>query len=91
MLIPFAPRQLVVGDVRSPVLIGGTAQVDTTEAVVFVHGNPGAGPDWRDLTEPVSRFVRVIAPDMPGCGGAEMRADQDYTVDGHARHLAGIG
>ncbi|MET8874743.1 hypothetical protein [Nocardia sp. NPDC004604] len=34
-------RQLVVGDVRSPVLVGGPDGTD--EAVVFVHGNPDAG------------------------------------------------
>ena len=57
---------------------------------MFVHGNPGAGSDWLDLMTPVSKFARVVAPDMPGFGCAEMRADQDYTVAGYALHLAGI-
>ena len=35
---------LVVGGVRAPVLIGGAGEPG--EAVVFVHGNPGAGSDW---------------------------------------------
>ena len=83
-------RQVVVGDVRTPVLIGGPSDTQSAEAVVFVHGNPGAGSDWRDLMTPVSEFVRVVAPDMPGFGSAEMRADQDYTVAGYARHLEGI-
>ena len=39
----FRTEQLVVGDVRIPVLRGGPG--DSTEAVVFVHGNPGAGSD----------------------------------------------
>ncbi|MGV9835767.1 alpha/beta fold hydrolase [Nocardia niigatensis] len=83
-------RQIVAGDVRSPVLIGGPAAADQAEAVVFVHGNPGAGRDWLALMAPVSEFARVVAPDMPGFGGAEKRPDQDYTVAGYARHLAGV-
>jgi len=86
----FTLRQVVVGDVRTPVLTGGPADTDPAEAVVFVHGNPGAGSDWRDLITQVAEFARVVAPDMPGFGCAEMRADQDYTVAGYARHLAGV-
>jgi pimeloyl-ACP methyl ester carboxylesterase len=84
----FRTEQVVVGDVRIPVLRGGPE--DATEAVVFVHGNPGAGSDWLDLMRPVAEFAQVIAPDMPGFGGAEKRADQDYTLAGYARHLGGI-
>lgn len=84
----FRTEQVVVGDVRIPVLRGG--QRDTTEAVVFVHGNPGAGSDWLDLMRPVAEFAQVIAPDMPGFGGAEKRADQDYTLAGYGRHLGGV-
>ena len=47
-------RQVVVGDVRSPVLLGGPPDADPAEAVVLVHGNPGAGSDWRELMTPVS-------------------------------------
>jgi hypothetical protein len=37
----FETRQLVVGDVRSAVLIGGPPETAASdEAVVFVHGNP---------------------------------------------------
>ncbi|WP_431950363.1 alpha/beta fold hydrolase [Nocardia lijiangensis] len=81
-------RQLVVGDVRSPVLVGGPDGAD--EAVVFVHGNPDAGSDWMPLLTQVATFARVVAPDMPGFGGAERRADQDYTVHGYAAHLEGV-
>lgn len=84
----FRTEQVVVGDVRIPVLRGGPR--DTAEAVVFVHGNPGAGSDWQDLMRPVAEFAQVIAPDMPGFGGAEKRADQDYTLAGYGRHLGGV-
>lgn len=81
-------QQIVVGDVRAPVLVGGPAGTGTGEAVVFVHGNPGSGADWLPLLEAVRPYVAVVAPDMPGFGGAEKRRDMDYTVAGYARHLA---
>jgi pimeloyl-ACP methyl ester carboxylesterase len=85
-----ALRQVVVDGVRSPVLVGGPQDADPTEAVVFVHGNPGKGSDWQHLVEAVAPHARVVAPDMPGFGGAEMRDDMDYTVAGYAAHLGGL-
>ena len=58
--------------------------------VVFVHGNPGSGADWRDLIAPVSRFARVVAPDMPGFAGAEKPWRFPYTVGGYAAHLQAL-
>jgi pimeloyl-ACP methyl ester carboxylesterase len=85
-------EQVVVDGVRSPVLVGGPADGDAPadEAVVFVHGNPGGGSDWLRLMAPIAQFARVVAPDMPGFAGAEMRADQGYTVADYARHLDGV-
>jgi pimeloyl-ACP methyl ester carboxylesterase len=77
-----------VHGVRSPVLMGG--QPEATEAVVFVHGNPGPKEDWEDLVTRTSDFGRAIAPDMPGYGAADKPADFDYTSSGYARHLAGV-
>jgi len=78
---------IVVAGVSSPVI--DTGPPDASEAVVFVHGTPGAGDDWKDLIDAVSGFARAIAPDMPGFGGADKPKDFDYTVDGYARHLGG--
>lgn len=79
---------VVVAGVRSPVLQAGPR--DATEAVVFVHGNPGPGDDWIDLLRRVGEFARVLAPDMPGYGGADKPADFDYTIEGYGRHLGGL-
>jgi pimeloyl-ACP methyl ester carboxylesterase len=79
---------VVVSGVRSPVIDAGPPR--ESEAVVFVHGNPGAGHDWDDLVARVSRFARAVAPDMPGFGQADKPADFDYTVEGYARHLGGL-
>jgi pimeloyl-ACP methyl ester carboxylesterase len=84
----FKIQQIVVDGVRSPVLIGGAG--NPREAVVFVHGNPDAGGDWEPLMTRIAEFATVVAPDMPGFGGADMRADQDYTVAGYASHLGGV-
>jgi pimeloyl-ACP methyl ester carboxylesterase len=70
------------------VLEGGDP--DASEAVVFVHGNPGTGHDWADLLRSVARVARVVAPDMPGFGAADKPRDFDYTVEGYARHLGGL-
>jgi pimeloyl-ACP methyl ester carboxylesterase len=81
-------RQIVVNGVRSPVLIGGAGR--SGEAVVFVHGNPDAGSDWEPLMKHVAEFATVVAPDMPGFGAADKKADQDYTLSGYGAHLGGI-
>jgi pimeloyl-ACP methyl ester carboxylesterase len=84
----FETRHVVVDGVHSPVLIGGAGEPG--EAVVFVHGNPDAGADWKPLMERIAEFATVVAPDLPGFGGADMRADQDYTLAGYAAHLGGL-
>jgi pimeloyl-ACP methyl ester carboxylesterase len=86
----FETRQLVVGGVRAPVLVGGPATPAPGEAVVFVHGNPDAGGDWEPLMRRVAEFATVVAPDMPGFGGADKRVDQDYTLAGYATYLGGV-
>ena len=81
-------KDVVVNGVRGPVLLGGLATFE--EAVVFVHGNPDAGADWKPLMESVVEFAPVVAPDMPGFGGTDKRPDQDYTLAGYAAHLGGV-
>jgi pimeloyl-ACP methyl ester carboxylesterase len=81
-------RYVDIDGVRGPVLIGGNGTPG--EAVVFVHGNPDAGCDWEPLMTRVAQFASVVAPDMPGFGGADNRPDQDYTVTGYAAYLGGV-
>jgi pimeloyl-ACP methyl ester carboxylesterase len=84
----FQTREVVVNGVRSPVLIGGAGRTD--ESIVFVHGNPDAGSDWEPLMTRVAEFATVVAPDMPGFGGADKKADQDYSLAAYAAHLGGV-
>lgn len=76
----------VIDGVRSPILQAGPA--DASEAVVFVHGNPGPKEDWSDLLARVGEFARAVAPDMPGYGDADKPRNFDYTVGGYGEHLA---
>jgi pimeloyl-ACP methyl ester carboxylesterase len=85
---PVQTRVVSVSGVRSPVLCAGPQ--DATEAVVFVHGNPGPPEDWRDLVGQVGEFARAVAPAMPGYGDADKPRDFSYTVAGYADHLAGV-
>src|SRR5581483_9339188 len=61
-----------------------------SEAVVFVHGNPGAMDDWEGLVPDAAKLARVAAMDMPGYGRADHPRRFDYTVEGYARHLGGV-
>ena len=81
-------NEITVDGVRSPVLEAGPA--GASEAVVFVHGNPGPKEDWSDLLERVGSFARGVAPDMPGYGRADKPRDFEYTISGYGRHLAGV-
>ncbi|MFI6865845.1 alpha/beta fold hydrolase [Nocardia sp. NPDC050406] len=64
-----------------------SAPTGSTEAVVFVHGNPGPMDDWAELTPEITDFARVIAMDMPGFGRSERPRGFDHSVVGHARFL----
>ena len=77
---------LTVDGLRTPCLVAGAG----AEAVVFVHGNPGAGEDWRALVGAAGDFMLALAPDMPGFGQADKPTDFNYTVEGYAQHLDAV-
>jgi pimeloyl-ACP methyl ester carboxylesterase len=77
---------LDVDGIRTPMLQAGPP--DATEAVVFVHGNPGSSQDWERLLQRVGRLARAVAWDHPGFGRADKPADFAYTIHGYAAHLA---
>jgi pimeloyl-ACP methyl ester carboxylesterase len=78
---------VVVDGVRAPVREAGPE--GSREAVVFVHGNPGAARDWDDLLGRTGTFARAVAPDMPGFGGADKPDGFEYTIQGYAGFLGG--
>ena len=80
-------HQLAIRGIRTPCHDSGG---EDSEAVVFVHGNPGTGDDWLPLMAELAPTLRCLAPDMPGFGTADKPADFDYTVSGYAGHLAAL-
>jgi pimeloyl-ACP methyl ester carboxylesterase len=84
---PLQTSTLNACGIRSRVLQAGS-DPQATEAVVFVHGNPGSADDWRDVMHAVSPLARVVAVDMPGFGKADKPANYPYSVEGGAAFLA---
>jgi pimeloyl-ACP methyl ester carboxylesterase len=74
---------VIVNGIRTVVRSAGPA--DDTEAVVFVHGNPGSSADWEALLPAVG--MRAVAWDAPGFGQADKPDDFPQTVQGHAAFI----
>lgn len=68
-------------------VIQGGANLKVTQAVVFVHGNPGSAEDWAPLMQATAPHGRVIAIDMPGFGKADKPDNYPYSVEGGAAFL----
>jgi pimeloyl-ACP methyl ester carboxylesterase len=77
--------RVAVDGVGAPVLQAGPREA--REAVVFLHGNPGSGQDFRALVSATGTFARAVAPDMPGFARADKPAGFQYDTPGYARHL----
>jgi pimeloyl-ACP methyl ester carboxylesterase len=85
---PLREQVLEVAGIRTPVIeCAPDGCADATEAVVFVHGNPGPRDDWDPLVRSVGSFARAVAWDHPGYGRADRPRTFDHTVEGYARQL----
>ncbi len=78
-------RQISVSGLRTRLFAAGPQ--DASEAIVFVHGNPGSAGDWRELAAHAGAFARAVAFDMPGFGHADKPRDFEYSVPTEARFL----
>lgn len=78
-------RPFEAGGIRTVLAEAGPS--DASEAVVFVHGNPGSALDWHDLMGRTGDFARSLAFDMPGFGRADKPRDLAVPVEGYARFL----
>jgi pimeloyl-ACP methyl ester carboxylesterase len=63
---PLEWSSIPVGGVQTRLLQAGPHQA--SEAVVFIHGNPGSAADWTDLVEEAGRLGRAVAFDLPDFG-----------------------
>jgi pimeloyl-ACP methyl ester carboxylesterase len=78
-------RTLSVAGTRSPTIEAGPS--DAREAVVFVHGNPGASTDWTALVGAAGELGRAVAFDLPGFGGAKAPAGFGFDVAAYAEFI----
>jgi pimeloyl-ACP methyl ester carboxylesterase len=82
---PLREGRLEAAGVSSPLIEAGPQQA--SEAVVFVHGNPGSSRDWTMLVEAAGELGRAVAFDMPGFGGAAAPRDFGCDVSSYADFL----
>lgn len=81
---------------RSTLLAGGTRTrlvqaglADATEAVVFVHGNPGSADDWEGLVGAAAGAgKRAVAFDLPDFGETVAADGFAHDVPGYAAFVA---
>lgn len=60
----------------------------TSEAVVFVHGNPGSADDWETLAGAcAAQQMRAVALDLPDFGETRAPDGFEHTVAGYATFL----
>ncbi|MEX1219187.1 MAG: alpha/beta hydrolase [Solirubrobacterales bacterium] len=63
---PLEWSSIPVGGVQTRLVQAGPHQA--SEAVVFIHGNPGSASDWTGLVEETGRIGRAVAFDLPDFG-----------------------
>jgi pimeloyl-ACP methyl ester carboxylesterase len=79
---PLAWGSIPVGGVLTRLLEAGPHQA--SEAVVFIHGNPGSASDWTGLVEEAGRLGRAVAFDLPDFGPTVAEPGFTNTVEEYA-------
>jgi pimeloyl-ACP methyl ester carboxylesterase len=55
-------------------------------ALLFIHGFPLDRRIWLQVAEKMPTTVRLLIPDLPGCGNSSL-PELSWTMDEYARHL----
>lgn len=80
------PTRIEVDGVQDRVILAGPS--GSSEAVVFVHGNPGSADDWEGLAAACgSQGMRALSLDMPDFGETLAPEGFEHTVAGYAAFL----
>jgi pimeloyl-ACP methyl ester carboxylesterase len=78
--------RLAVGLVSTRLVEAGPAEV--SEALVFVHGNPGSADDWVRLAAAVGATgMRAAAFDLPDFGETEAAPGFEHSAPGYAQFV----
>jgi pimeloyl-ACP methyl ester carboxylesterase len=78
-------RILQVAEIATPLIEAGPQEA--SEAVLFVHGNPGSSTDWSALVAAAGELGRAVAFDMPGFGKARRPRSFDVAVGSYAHFI----
>ncbi len=79
---PLEWSSIPVGGASTRLLQAGPHQA--SEAVVFIHGNPGSASDWTALVEEAGSFGRAVAFDLPDFGQSVAEPGFGNTVEEYA-------
>ena len=80
---PLERSSLLAGGTRTRLLQAGPAEA--SEAVVFVHGNPGSADDWAGLAGAAASVgKRAVAFDLPDFGETVAPDGFEHSVPGYA-------
>jgi pimeloyl-ACP methyl ester carboxylesterase len=78
--------RLAVGATQTRLVQAGP--IEASEAVVFVHGNPGSADDWEAFAAAAGvSGLRAVAFDLPDFGETLAPAGFEYTAPGYAAFL----
>jgi pimeloyl-ACP methyl ester carboxylesterase len=78
-----APTRLAAGGTQTRLIQAGPAA--SSEAVVFIHGNPGSADDWARLVGAAAGTgKRALAFDLPDFGETVAPAGFEHTAPGYA-------
>jgi pimeloyl-ACP methyl ester carboxylesterase len=80
--------RLEVGGTRTRVNMAGPS--DASEAVVFVHGNPGSADDWEKLVAAAGEHMRAVSFDLPDFGDTVAPVGFQHTVEGYSAFLGEV-
>lgn|GEM_PF-6499225 len=86
MVVPGIERKLIaVGDHDIWYLEGGAR---TGDAVLLLHGFAGDKEQWLGLmSQLLGQGLRVVAPDLPGCGQNDKDPEASYDIMSQVKHI----
>lgn len=89
MSAPVAHTRLSVAGTQTRLVQAGPPEA--SEAVVFVHGNPGSADDWAALAAAAGEAgIRAVAFDLPDFGETAAPDGFEHTVFGYVTFLAAV-
>lgn len=87
----FARQRWLAGATSHDVSVSGHRwrylEVGSGPVVVLVHGFTGSKENWLPIMGALATHYRVLAPDLPGWGESERRADKTYGFTEQTAHL----